>query len=465
MHLTSGLLPGHLFQRGPRGASATLTGACSASGPIEATVFSGSTPLRGLKKQIIGQARGGKFTAKLRGLPTGGPYRVVLSRGPDRIEVDDIFVGDLWLMAGQSNMQGCGRFPAAVEPHPLVRCFTLARRWEQAIEPLHFKVESPDPVHNPEGVAPGEAAELKRNALTGTGVGLPFARLLAEKTGVPQGLIATAQGGSSMEQWNPALKRQGGRSLYGSMWLSLKAIGQPLAGVLWYQGESEASPEPARVYTARMKRLVAAVRRDLGQPRLPWLMVQLGRVIKGGHLLADNWPDVAAWNSIQEQQRLLPKSISRCAVVPAIDLPLDDLIHLGSAAFPTLASRLAQAAESFLIGRPKTPPSITPARIQYHPAGRSRPAPAIEVTFHGVQGALRSPCAARGFTILSTDGAPIPLIFRTALEGNRAILHLSFPLPEDARLSYGHGLDPVCELGDDSGMAVPVFGPLEITAR
>ena len=41
---------------------------------------------------------------KLTGIPAGGPYIVSINGQVFR----DIYVGDLWLLAGQSNMQGVG---------------------------------------------------------------------------------------------------------------------------------------------------------------------------------------------------------------------------------------------------------------------------------------------------------------------------------------------------------------------
>ena len=36
------------------------------------------------------------------------------------------------------------------------------------------------------------------------------------------------------------------------------------------------------------------------------------------------------------------------------------------------------------------------------------------------------------------------------------------PLPPGAKLWYGWGSDPYCNLVDDANMAAPVFGPMEI---
>lgn len=447
MRIGRGLLPGHVLQRRPEGAGAEIFGACSAEGPVLATVRSRAGALPGWQNRPAGSARNGCFHAEIRGLPPGGPYSVELACGPERVTVRGVRVGDLWLMAGQSNMEGSGFLPGDASPHPLVRVFTMARYWEMARDPLHVRSDSPDPVHHRN---PGRG---------GAGVGLPFARLMLEKTGVPQGLIAAAHGGTTMAQWDPALKKLGGESLYGSMWLSLRTVGQPLAGVLWYQGESEALPELARRYTANMRRLVTAVRRDLKQPGLPWLMAQIGRFIKTNP--EDEWPDPDAWNSVQEQQRRLPGIIPRCAGVPAADLPLDDCAHLSAAVFGTLAARFARAAQTLLSGKDGAKFGIRPRNLRLEtgfPRGEAR----ITIEFDGISGGLRSMGLARGFSVLDSAGRPLALIFHANVERRRVILRLTAPPPRGASVAYGHGFDAGCNLVDDSGMAVPVFGPLKL---
>jgi len=461
MRIERGLFEGHFLQRQMGGASASLSGKCAEEGPVIVTVRTGKTILSGYREMEIGLARGGRFQAVLRGLPAGGPYTVTLVCGKDAVQVQDVFVGDLWLMAGQSNMEGCAILGGTPEPHPQVRCFTMARRWEMARDPLHLKQESPDPVHGGEGLTAAEAGRLRHRAERGGGVGIHFGRLMLEMTGVPQGLIATARGGSTLRQWDPALKRLGGSSLYGSMWLSLSAIDQPLAGVLWSQGESEALPDLARVYTRSMRRLIASLRRDLGQPELPWLVVQIGRFIKGGAFAGEEWPDPVSWNRVQEQQRRLPDVIPGCAVVPSVDLGLDDLVHLGGDAFPILASRLAEVAARVVYREKNAGREINPSAIRLH-AARPPQGPQIHVDFTGVTGDLHGVGDIRGFSLLGPGGRPIEGIHRVSIRRRRVVLHLTDAPPRGTRLAYGHGLDPSCYLMDGRGMAVPVFGPLAI---
>lgn len=460
LRVARGLAPGQVLQRRSGGARVEVSGSAADDGAVHATIHRGSRPLPGWDRRRVGRASGGRFTAILAGLPPGGPYRVTLACGGQRVEVPDVFVGDLWLLAGQSNMEGCARLPGAAAPHPLVRCFTMGRRWEEARDPLHLRAESPDAVHGEQALDPAAAAHMRRRA-RGGGVGIAFARRMLERSGVPQGLIAIAHGGTSMAQWDPALAGRGGASLYGSLRLSLAAVGQPIAGVLWAQGESEALPRLARVYTRRMRRLVAALRRDLGQPRLPWLLVQAGRFIDIRHVTRDAWPDPESWNSVQEQQRLLPSLIPGCAIAASIDLTLDDCAHLDSASFALLAERLAEDAARLVLRDRRARPGPQPGTPSLHRATATAPACIVLPVRHAV-GGLRSAGPLRGFALVDRAGREVPAIARADLDGDRVVLRLAIAPRRGLRLRYGLGLDPACTLRDGRGLALPACGPLPI---
>src|SRR5690242_7875366 len=47
---------------------------------------------------------GGKWLARLSPPKVGGPYKVVVE-GAQRVQLDDVLVGDVWLCTGQSNME------------------------------------------------------------------------------------------------------------------------------------------------------------------------------------------------------------------------------------------------------------------------------------------------------------------------------------------------------------------------
>lgn len=463
MNILQGLAPGQVVQRSPKGSKILLSGTTSAAGPVWAAVSGKVGPLKGWKKRRVGSASRGKFTARLDGIPAGGPYRLELSCGRDAFRLAAFYVGDVWILAGQSNMQGCGNIVDSPAPHPLVRAFTMRREWRRAVEPITLTAESPDACHNGgRQLTVEEGEEARKNAGKGVGPGLGFGREMARRTGAPQGLICTAHGGTSMEQWTPERTLGGQVSLYGSMLASVEATGQSVAGILWYQGESDAFPGTASVYTERMKTLVARTRRDLKQPRLPWIMVQLARVFR-----EDNAPGNPAWNDIQEQQRLLPRVIPRLGVVAAIDLGLDDSIHISGKSFSRLGARLAREANRLAHGDRREPPAPALKSIsapRYFKRDRATPGFVMRVDYDHVAGGLRARGEPSGFALVDADGRDLRAIYKITLAGNVAHLHLRGPFP-DSRLCYGRGVTPVCNITDGRDLALPVFAPAAYAPR
>ncbi|SDT95757.1 sialate O-acetylesterase [Verrucomicrobium sp. GAS474] len=461
MHLLHGLASGQVLQRlGKKGASAALSGTVPApvSGTVTATISSKNKDLPGWSARAVGQARKGAFAARLAGIPAGGPYRLELrvSGTDEAVVVPAFFVGDVWILAGQSNMEGISNREGAARPHPLIQAFSMRRVWRQAAEPLHIIPESPDTSHAATQCTPQQGEILRRNTPKGVGPGLHFAHEMVKRSGsVPQALICTAHGGTSMTQWDPAKKGLKGGSLYGSMLLSVRATGQPVAGVLWYQGESDADPAAAALYRDRMRKLVAASRRDLRQPRLPWVVVQIGRVF--GHRPAETIP---AWNRIQEEQRRLPAAIAHLETVPAVDLPLDDPIHIGAAGQPRLALRLARAADRLVHGNRKEAPMPRLKAIGKPQHDKKTAGIVLDVHFENVVGGLRSHGEPDGFALVDAEGKKIDEIFRVSLDGATARLRLQKTPLSGTRLSYGHGVTPNCTIADARDCALPVFGPL-----
>ena len=90
-----------------------------------------------------------------------------------------------------------------------------------------------------------------------------------------------------------------------------------LAGILWYQGESNA--EEAWDYTELTRRLVAGYRRDWGDESLPYFFVQLPNFVI-------DLSEEESWPRIREQQRLA-LSIPGTGMAVTMDLGEDNDLH------------------------------------------------------------------------------------------------------------------------------------------
>jgi sialate O-acetylesterase len=281
---------------------------------------------------------------------------------------------------------------------------------------------------------------------------------MVEATGVPVGLVVCAHGGTSMEQWSPAKKDQGGNSLYGSMLRQVKLAGGKVKGVLWYQGESDASDKAAPAYAKTFADFIGAVRNDLDRPELPFYFVQIGRFI--------NDSDPKYWNAVQDAQRKLPDEVPNTAVVAAVDLGLDDLIHVGTPDLMRLGQRLANIAVREQFGHMG---ASTPAldRVSKGPGNT------LVVKFKGVNRieeegevtGLQPDRHIGGFSIRRADGKEVPYIFDARVGPSRDAVVLKLigdKIPEGSSLWYGWGRDPYCNLVDALDMAVPAFGPIAL---
>ena len=455
MKIEQGLFDHMVLQRNARNVSEAAFAGTAADGELLAGVKQSGKALKGFAGVSLGRSAKGRFAAVLKGLPVGGPYDVELSvknadgEIVDRKTVKDLLVGDVWLLGGQSNMQGVGLLKDGPKPKPLVRAFYMDDQWRVAKEPIHNMWQTVDQVHvDLNGGMPHAPATD-----WGVGPGVSFGQAMHELTGIPQGVIACAHGGTSMAQWDPKLKHLGSKSLYGAMVRRFRKNGAKAAGVVWYQGCSDADTNVAKLYTDRMRELIAAMRRDFGDKSLPVAMVQIATVV--------GWGDNPGWNMIQDQQRRLPEKIKNLAVVPAIDLSLVDAIHISGKSQIVLGRRLAQAMRVLRIG-PKA--GKLPIALKKVSVTSCRALGTVVVEFDNVVGGLRSGSRPAGFSIVNNN--TLVGVYDIELDGNRAIIRSTVPeetLSAGAAVHYGYGCNPYCNITDAAGRSLPVFGPVKIS--
>lgn len=123
----------------------------------------------------------------------------VQGRG-DKIELTNILIGEVWICAGQSNMEwrvsasGNPEEEIAAGNHPLIRHMKIQRDFGNA---------SPNP--RSQVLVQNSGWEICSPETVGgfTAAGYYFARTLQKETNVPIGLLATAWGGTRIETWLP----------------------------------------------------------------------------------------------------------------------------------------------------------------------------------------------------------------------------------------------------------------------
>lgn len=448
LQVTGGAAPYQVFQRGASNTAAIRVEGTAQGRAVEARLISKGLAVSGFDWKQAGTIQGGRFKAEIASVPVGGPYRLELRvAGSTAVTaVDNLLVGDLWVLAGQSNMEGVGNLENTPLPSALVNSFDMTDTWVAAEDPLHRLADAVDSFHwrrHPEKKnerLTGEALEKWIAARKkGAGLGLPFALEMVKRTGVPIGLVPCAHGGTSMDQWSPALKDQGGASLYGGMIRRVKAVGGRVAGVLWYQGESDASVKAAPLFKQKFIDLINATRADTGQANLPFLYVQIGRYI--------NLSNPEPWNAVQQAQLEVETVLPNLGMTTCLDCDLDDGIHVGTDSFRLLAARMANLAQ----GKTKRGPRPVSAVVE----GNS-----VLVKFNEINGHLTHRGRLNGFTIHDAEGKMLEVVYRQRISPKSPdTVELLFggKLPDGARVFYGYGKDPYVNLEDSLQMSCPAF--------
>jgi sialate O-acetylesterase len=132
-----------------------------------------------------------RWTVKLTPPPTGGPYTMKIS-GRTSVELHNVMVGDVWLCAGQSNMQFAlrqalhGDEEVKEANYPNIRFFTVGQQ----------------SAYKPATVIAGTWKEVSpETADRISAVAYYFARRVQKDVKVPIGLLIEAIGGTPAEAW------------------------------------------------------------------------------------------------------------------------------------------------------------------------------------------------------------------------------------------------------------------------
>lgn len=269
-----------------------------------------------------------RWTARL-DVPAGGMYSIAtyLRWGErDTYRGDSIFhvgVGDVYVIAGQSNSFGTSKDNIEDKISEKVHVFRLNGRWDIASHPLHDTT--------------GAVLEEFYNESAFHSPWLAFARQISESTGYPIGLIPTARGGTPLSWWDAA---EDGRLLDAMLYM-IRLSGGGVRGILWYQGCNDASEELSKTYLERSESVFADFKKKLNG-EISILTVQLN---KQTYI---PWENARHYATVREAQRQIAKRMKNVYVVPALDLPVCDSIHNNAASNLVIARRTANIALKYI---------------------------------------------------------------------------------------------------------------------
>lgn len=269
----------------------------------------------GQKKSVRSNAEGA-WQTKFGPQEAGGPFSLQISHEKESITIQNILVGDVWLCSGQSNMEWVLRNTEHAKEEMASVNYEKIR---------HFKVPHAWSAMPSERVPGGSwAAATSENVGLFTAVGYYFAKTVHMEENIPIGLLNSSWGGSKIEAWmSPDALGKSKESIAQSMALLAASIESkthtsrvnhapaalynkmlhplfvfPIKGILWYQGESNATVEDeAYVYREQFEGLIKDWRAKWQKIDLPFYWVQLAN-----YNSARNTETNSPWATIRESQ-------------------------------------------------------------------------------------------------------------------------------------------------------------------
>src|SRR5437763_1791798 len=312
----------------------------------------------------------GKWLVKLSPMHANSTAATMIISGKNTIELKDILVGEVWLVAGQSNMQRLlsetanGDAAIAAANYPLIRLFNVSRQ-------VAFKHAKP-PLATWQVCSPQSVKEF-------SAAGYYFGVELENELHVPIGLLNSSYCGSQAEAWTPVeyllasddlrptvertkiwdeersrvrseydeaikkwraeadkAKAAGARpspspavpdalreyriasSIYDGMVAPL--IPFYIRGAIWYQGESNEAR--AQQYEILLPTMIRAWRERWGEGDFPFGIVQLPNYRDSRSEPADE-----PWSHIREAQRRTAINTRNTGLIVTIDLGEAHDIH------------------------------------------------------------------------------------------------------------------------------------------
>ena len=160
--------------------------------------------------------------------------------------VSDIGIGDVFIIAGQSNAVGQGTSNQAYSGSLKATLFANSYTYENCLDPTDSSVDQVDTV----SLDPFP---------TGSVWPLIATEIMADQN-VPVMFIPCAKGGTAISQWQPGVNHQDRSTLYGSMIYRALQQSNGVKAVLWWQGESDAlAGQSPAYYSAQLAALATSI--------------------------------------------------------------------------------------------------------------------------------------------------------------------------------------------------------------
>jgi len=409
-----------------------------------------------------------------------GPFDLVV-KGKNEVKVSDVLVGEVWVCAGQSNMEmklGQTMMKGVVveAKNPLLR---------------HFKVEKAA------GDKPAEDVKGKWVLAEGVGakeftaVGYWFGQKVQSELGVPVGLINLSWGGSITETWmspeaiardpelvaraadlrieaNPPGKPAWPNKMPSGLFHGMLSPVVPYAitGAVWYQGESNARPGVSPLYRKSLRAMVEDWRARWGCGEFPFYVCQLPNFQAKSTDPAKGGP----WTELREAQtKFLETPNTGMAVL--IDVGEEKGLHPLNKKAPGERLALIALAKTYGKDVAYSGPVYASEKIE---------GGAIRVTFTHTDGGLKATALPASYAPKGTEpDKTVPLVrnspqseiegfaicgadgkwaWATAkIDGTSDVVVSSPQVPQPVAVRYAWGENPTCNLANGAGLPAGPF--------
>jgi sialate O-acetylesterase len=422
----------------------------------------------------------GQWHVELAPGAAGGPFAMEIE-GSNRIRLNDLMVGDVWVASGQSNMEFTTRNVIHADAelqkanYPNIRLFHVQKI---SADYPQYEVKATSWT----SVTPQSVADF-------SAVAYFFATEVQADQKVPIGLIEADWGGTPAEAWTSqrALSADGSLMAAWGTWADMTekqqqtelaiqhearenaealAAGKPqpqlpyhpelrsylpggnfngmiapltqfpIRGVIWYQGESNAGKERSFYYARLFRTMIEDWRNRWAEGDFPFLFVQLANF--------ETAPD-AKWPELRDDQRR-SLSIANTAMASAIDIGTPKDIHPKNK--QEVGHRLALAARAIAYHE-----SIEYSGPLFDTAMSD--AATMRVFFsHTSRGLEARGSTLTGFEVAGADGVFTAAMAR--VDGNTVVA--SAPaVPHPRQVRYGWAANPACNLYNGAGLPASPF--------
>lgn len=345
------------------------------------------------------------------------PKTLSISGGDTSYTFTGVLVGEVWLGAGQSNMQMSPSWMNAtgvnyVGQYGYYDNFENIRIYRQQVPGTPYDGD-------PHQTNTWAVMRCPNDALAQSALGLSFALNLQQKLGVPVGVIASCMGATYIEEWlsRESLTQTGSVitgtaeeneecRYYDGMTELLRGI--KIAGVIWYQGENnayaennpQAYPNAEKIYDKQLVALHAQYKDIFGNQDIPMVVVELAPYA---------WDDYKDFRLVQ---RKVCEENKNMYLVSTVDIGNPYDIH------PVFKNELGKRISRVALQYVYNDPTVTQS-LNFVPLSATKSGNTITITFNANENLMQTG-ALIGFTVMDRFGNSSNV--SASISGNTVIL-------------------------------------------